>query len=158
MSEGYIKLRRGIIEHIHQGKVTKLEGGVYLHLHLYVDYKTGVIWFTCGEYIARYAPFSAFQCRKAIKGLEEKGYIKRFFNGKGKPYDILINKYETPAQRRNDSEKKLIDTGQEKKRFFVVPANDSSTFKVSITREFPEEQYNSFQVRVLLAKDERARF
>ena len=57
-----------------------------------------------------------------------------------------------------DGEKNLIDTEQENKYFFMVPANDSTTFKVSIDREFPEEQYDSCQVRILSAKDERAMF
>lgn len=57
-----------------------------------------------------------------------------------------------------DSEKNLIDTEQKGKYSFVVPANDSSTFKVSIAREFPEEQYDSCKVRVLSAKDKRSMF
>lgn len=54
-----------------------------------------------------------------------------------------------------DGNKKLIDTDQKQKYFFVVPANDVSTFKVSIPREFPEEEYTTFEVRVLSAKEAR---
>lgn len=54
-----------------------------------------------------------------------------------------------------DNNNKLIDTGQKNKYSFVVPANDISTFKVSIPREFPEEQYGSCKVRILSAKDSR---
>lgn len=50
---------------------------------------------------------------------------------------------------------KLVDTDQKNKYSFVVPANDISTFKVSIPREFPEVQYTSFKVRILSAKDSR---
>ena len=57
-----------------------------------------------------------------------------------------------------DSEKKLIDTTQDDKYAFIIPANDSSTFKVSITREFPEEQYDSCKVRIISARDESAMF
>lgn len=77
---------------------------------------------------------------------------------------IMVNNSDVPWEdvhlevRFYDGEKKLIDTDQEEKYSFVVPANDSSTFKVSKPREFPEEQYNSVQVRVLSAKDERAMF
>lgn len=52
-----------------------------------------------------------------------------------------------------DNNNKLIDTDQKNKYSFVVPANDISTFKVSIPREFPEEQYASCKVRILSAKD-----
>lgn len=54
-----------------------------------------------------------------------------------------------------DKDKMLIDTDQKNKYSFVVPANDISTFKVSIPREFPEEQYANFKVRILSAKDSR---
>jgi len=55
-----------------------------------------------------------------------------------------------------DPNKNLIDTDQKNKYSFVVPANDVSMFKVSIAREFPEEQYDTCEVRVLSATDARA--
>jgi len=54
-----------------------------------------------------------------------------------------------------DKDNKLIDTDQKEKYSFVVPANDISTFKVSILREFSEEQYANFKVRILSARDSR---
>ncbi len=51
-----------------------------------------------------------------------------------------------------DSNKKLIDTGQEVSYSFLVPANSTVPFKVSMKREFPQEQYNSFNVRILFAE------
>lgn len=54
-----------------------------------------------------------------------------------------------------DNNNKLIDTDQKNKYSFEVPANDISTFKVSIPREFPEAQYASCKVRILSAKDSR---
>jgi hypothetical protein len=54
-----------------------------------------------------------------------------------------------------DNNEELSDTDQENKYSFFVPANDVSPFKISIPREFPEEQYASFQVRILSAKDSR---
>jgi hypothetical protein len=57
-----------------------------------------------------------------------------------------------------DNDNKLVDTDQKNKYSFVVPANDVSTFKVSIPREFPEEQYASCKVRILSGRDSRARW
>ena len=54
-----------------------------------------------------------------------------------------------------DNNNKLIDTDQKNKYSFVIPANDISTFKISIPREFPEEQYASCKMRILSAKDSR---
>lgn len=56
-----------------------------------------------------------------------------------------------------DSNKKLIDTAQEMDYQFMAPANSTVPFKVSMKREFPEEQYDSFNVRILFAK-ERAKW
>lgn len=52
-----------------------------------------------------------------------------------------------------DSNKKLIDTGQECSYKFLVPANSTVPFKVSMKKEFPEEQYDSFNVRILFAEN-----
>jgi hypothetical protein len=57
-----------------------------------------------------------------------------------------------------DGDNNLIDAVQEEKYFFVVPANGSSSFKVSFPREFPKEHYVSHKVQVVSAKDTRARF
>ncbi len=52
-----------------------------------------------------------------------------------------------------DSDGGLIDTGQEMTYRFMIPANSTVPFKVSMKREFPEEQYASFNVRILFAKE-----
>lgn len=57
-----------------------------------------------------------------------------------------------------DKTGKLIDTTQQEKYPFTAPANDESTFKLSFKREFPQESYNSFKLRVISAKDDNQRF
>jgi hypothetical protein len=57
-----------------------------------------------------------------------------------------------------DKEKKLVDAAQKHEYFFVFPATDRCAFKVSFGREFPESQYVTHEVRVVSAKDSRARF
>jgi hypothetical protein len=52
-----------------------------------------------------------------------------------------------------DSDNNFIDTDQKEKHIFMVPANDSSTFKVSMPRNFPAEMYDSCKIRVLSGKD-----
>ncbi len=75
------------------------------------------------------------------------GEIKNISNLSWKDVQLEIRFY--------NSDKKLVDNDQKKKYCFVVPANDISTFKVSIPREFPEDQYSSCEVRILSAKDSR---
>lgn len=57
-----------------------------------------------------------------------------------------------------DKDMKAVDAGQDKKYSFVFPPNDESVFVLSFRRQFPKEQYAHHKVRVLWAKDARARF
>lgn len=56
-----------------------------------------------------------------------------------------------------DKEGKMIDTTQ-RETTSTVPTNGESAFKISFRREFPQENYNSFKIRIISAKDERKRF
>ena len=57
-----------------------------------------------------------------------------------------------------DKEGRLIDVTQKEQSSFMVAAKDHGTFKLSFQLEFPKEQYDSFKVRIISAKDERKRF
>jgi len=57
-----------------------------------------------------------------------------------------------------DKDGKLIDAAQKEYYAFIVAAKDKGTFKLSFQREFPEEQYDSFKVRIVSADDKRKRF
>jgi hypothetical protein len=52
-----------------------------------------------------------------------------------------------------DANNNFIDTDQEEKYSFMILANDTSKFKVSMPRDFPAEMYDSCKIRVLSAKD-----
>jgi hypothetical protein len=57
-----------------------------------------------------------------------------------------------------DKEGRLIDVTQKEQYSFLVAAKDCGTFKLSFQLEFPKEQYDSFKVRIISAKDERKLF
>jgi hypothetical protein len=57
-----------------------------------------------------------------------------------------------------DAEGKQVDVGQREDYSFRLPAGEASSFKVSFRREFPETNYVRHVVRVVGAKDERARW
>lgn len=57
-----------------------------------------------------------------------------------------------------DKARKLIDTKQSAYTPFFLPANSSCAFKVSMPREFDIGNYNSYDVRVLSARDSRSFF
>lgn len=51
---------------------------------------------------------------------------------------------------------KLTDSGAVENYEYYIPANETASFKVSFTREFPETNYVKTVVRVMGAKDARA--
>lgn len=57
-----------------------------------------------------------------------------------------------------DAQGKQADVGEKEDYSFYLPANESSSFKISFKREFPEGNYVSAKVRVMTAKDARARW
>lgn len=57
-----------------------------------------------------------------------------------------------------DADGKRVDVGQKEEYSFYLPAQDTTSFKVSFRREFPETNYVKHNVRVLAAKDARTRW
>jgi hypothetical protein len=57
-----------------------------------------------------------------------------------------------------DASGKRADVGEREDYNFRLPANGTSSFKVSFRREFPETNYAKHIVRVVTAKDARARW
>jgi hypothetical protein len=57
-----------------------------------------------------------------------------------------------------DHKGKLMDTGQDEKYFFILKAKSEAPFKVSLKREFPVEDYASYAIRIISAKDADALF
>jgi hypothetical protein len=57
-----------------------------------------------------------------------------------------------------DAQGKRTDVGEREDYSFYLPANGTSTFKASFRREFPETNYVKHSVRVVAAKDARARW
>jgi hypothetical protein len=57
-----------------------------------------------------------------------------------------------------DAAGKRVDVGEREDYSFRLPAGETSSFKVSFRREFPETNYVKHSVRVVAAKDVRARW
>jgi len=108
-SEGFLKIRRGLSEHLDRGKMSGKEYLLYLHLLIEADHRTGVVWKTSAPFIQHNLEcFSLRQLREAIHNLEVKGYLKRFFSyGKNTFYDILLDKYEIVGGSQTVSQKTI---------------------------------------------------
>lgn len=94
---GFVAKRRGVIEHLQDGRLTLLEYGAYDVLIGLAEKSTG-IWpgsakalaATCGA-----GDLSERQARHVLEALEAKQYIRRFARPRAHGnYPILINKYE----------------------------------------------------------------
>ncbi len=57
-----------------------------------------------------------------------------------------------------DKDGKLIDADQEEDYSLILTPEEESLFKVSLKIDFPVEQYVSYEIRILSAKDERVIF
>lgn len=93
---GFILLRRGLIDHIRAGTLSPEELGIYIHLLFCADFSTGLqknsaphIYYSMGQR-------STIRCiQRALENLEKLGFIKRFrIPGKKKDYHLLVDKYE----------------------------------------------------------------
>jgi len=95
LSEGYLKLRRGIETHLELGYICGYEFAIYCYLLLKADYKSGVVWQTSILKISQVLGFEYKTCGKYVRQLESKKYLKRFLQkGSKRLYPIAISKYE----------------------------------------------------------------
>jgi hypothetical protein len=93
-TNGFVQLRRGLIEHVMNQQMTLTEFTVYTLLIIHADPSTGV-WRGCSETIAQTYGLPPRTCRDIFQRLENNGYLKRFFiKGKKGIYPVLINRFE----------------------------------------------------------------
>jgi hypothetical protein len=94
---GFVKIRRGILDHLLSGIISIFEFGIYVILHLQADYRTGV-WTGSAPRLRAAAPRGARMrdLQRALQRLGEIGFIRIFRTpGKRGNYYVLIHKYES---------------------------------------------------------------
>jgi hypothetical protein len=99
MSDGFIKIRRGLEEHMLSGSIGFFEAGVYLTILIQADYRTGV-WTGSAPRLAATAPRGASlrDVQRALERLAEIAFIKVFHtHGQRGNYRVLIHKYESQS-------------------------------------------------------------
>lgn len=104
---GYIRYRRGILDHLHQGRLSFSEFAVYTILVMLADSRTGAV-VTKASSLERLLS----ECEGAIKkqriqdilaSLHLKGYIRRFhIQGSHSGYPVLIHKYQITIGEKKD--------------------------------------------------------
>jgi len=93
---GFVKIRRGLFEHIRSGRMKSDMLSIYTYLHLTADIYTGMVMGTSAPYIGMDLRKPLKHVQRQLIKLEKGKYIKRFgHRGCIQSYNILINKYET---------------------------------------------------------------
>jgi len=93
--KGYVKKRRGILNHLYENIISTTEYLIYDILIMEADFNTGLVGNTSAPYIANMIKMSTKTVKRSLIMLESKNYIKRFIvKGSHNPYPILINKYD----------------------------------------------------------------
>ncbi len=93
---GFSPIRRGLIEHIREGRFCPSDLGIYTFLLLTADWATGVCYSCAAGIASQFGdPGLKELVQKALRRLRQNGYIN-YQRGHGQrgSYPILINKYE----------------------------------------------------------------
>jgi len=96
VSNGFVKIRRGLEPHLLSGRLGLIELGTYLLIHLQADFETGV-WIGSAPRLLAAAPRGSNlrDIQRAIQRLAKIGFIRAFqLRGQRGNYRVLINKYE----------------------------------------------------------------
>lgn len=119
MTGNFVKLRRGVLEHLRDGRLTTLEFAAYVTIILLADKSNGV-WHGCAAALADamgkvVSEESKRAAQRTLATLARKGYIKNFrVQGQRHNQPILVNKY-------------LVTVGELKDR--VIDAQNSTDWK-----------------------------
>lgn len=102
--QGYVQKRRGVVDHLQQGRMTLLEYGAFDFVVLSADKATGVwlgnaqtLSLSCGA-----GDVSVRQARTLLESLERKRYIRRFsVLGSRSVYPIAVHQYKVTFGARS---------------------------------------------------------
>jgi hypothetical protein len=97
MVESFVKSRRGILQHIEEGKLGTTDFAIFELLLLLADKANGSCWVSSKVIAAKFGrgDCSERQAKAALHRLKEEGYIHSFREqGSKGSYPILIDKYE----------------------------------------------------------------
>lgn len=141
MFNGFIAVRRGLLEHLRRGKLTELEALTFIIILGLANPYTG-IWYGSAKSLWGEYPFygNERRARRALEGLASKWYIKRLSTpGKHSNYPILIDKYEVKVgakvglrlnARKSRNERSLcyekIGTRQGEGELGVIPVGEEA--------------------------------
>lgn len=97
MPNGYAKFRRGLVEHLKDGRMTADEYCVFSLLIQLADFHSGV-WIGSGVAMSSYTKWCERKNQMVLGSLQSKGYLElRTIPGRKGNYPIVVNKYHGSA-------------------------------------------------------------
>jgi hypothetical protein len=125
--QGYVPLRRAIMEHLYEGKMTFTEFGLFTMLLIWADHRTGIA-LTNGVGLVGLSgkQLDTRYTQRCLANLEKKGYIKRPFLKEGQRGDqkIFIDKYLVTEGTRRGRQLSFADTTNWENPAYVFGAEE----------------------------------
>lgn len=92
-SAGYLQLRRGLFEHVRNGRLSHAEALVFIYITAQADSRTG-IWIGSAGALAGELGIPVRTAARLLESLTKKRYLRRFTKpGAHYCYPILVHKY-----------------------------------------------------------------
>lgn len=100
---GFLQLRRGLWEHVRDGRMSITEGLAFVYICSQADTRTG-IWKGCAKSLSGEIGIPERTARDVLEKMEHGDYIRRFaVPGRHSCYPILVHKFEI-TQGEHDGE------------------------------------------------------
>jgi hypothetical protein len=107
---GFAPIRRGIWEHLRDGRMSHLEGLAFVYICSQADTRTG-IWKGCAKSLAGELGMKERTARDVLERMEHGDYIRRFaVPGLHSCYPILIHKFPITQGEHNGEQLNAIDS------------------------------------------------
>ena len=90
--DGFVRLRRGVLEHLADGRLRPVEFAAFLTILLAADHRNGA-WQGSARSLARLMGLSRRYCQKLLARLEGRGYVTRGSPQPPGTYAIGVKRY-----------------------------------------------------------------
>jgi hypothetical protein len=108
---GFLQLRRGLWEHIRDGRMSITEGLAFVYICSQADTRTG-IWKGCAKSLCGELGVPERTARDVLEKMEHGDYIRRFaVPGRHSCYPILVHKFEITQGEHDGEQLNALDSG-----------------------------------------------
>lgn len=147
MSAGFVKIRRGIIDHVRDGSLSVGEFAVFQLLVLMADSSSGSHTINAAVLRSCYFPeMTRDGAQRTLVSLEKKGFIFRLHPASSKrAYKYWINKYEATTGPNKLRRTDLSQVFESRKISDLRWVDDAAEVQTETPTEIPTQIQNSYQ-------------